>query len=128
MAIVLLTNLVKVPFHHFFQAVAVQAFVSAAIGSAIGSAILHHIFKFVTTKNFQLISSNIDRVNYNLFREGNKHLDIILQNQILMVSFKEVYGYLIIAGIICFIAFLFYNYPYLPKNVLYPKMRSIRKM
>src|SRR5699024_10163490 len=37
-AIVLLTNLVKIPFNHFFQAVSVQAFISAACGGAIGSA------------------------------------------------------------------------------------------
>jgi len=127
-AIVLITNLVKVPFHHFFQAVSVQAFMSAACGSAIGSAVLHHYFSGVATKNFQLLSANFDRVNQQLFRLDPESLGILLQKQVLMVSFKELYGYLLIFGILCFVVFLFYRYPYLPVKALYPKMRTIRRM
>ncbi|HYK76813.1 MAG TPA: hypothetical protein VEV16_07540 [Daejeonella sp.] len=127
-AIVLLTNLVKVPFHHFFQAVSVQAFISAACGSALGAAILHHFFKVVSTKNFQLISSNIDRVSHQLIKNGNIDLYQIIQNQVLLVTSKEIYGYLVIFGMGCFISFLFYKYPHLPQNVNYPKMRSIKRM
>ncbi len=127
-AIVLLTNLVKVPFHHFFQAISVQAFISAACGSAVGAAILHHLFNGLATKNFQLISTNIDRVNHQLANLGNAPLEMMIRQQVLLVTSKEVYGYLVIAAMLCFVVFLFYKFPYLPKNVRYPKMKTIRRM
>jgi len=126
-AIVLLTNLLKVPFHHFFQAISVQAFISAACGSAIGGAILHHLFNGMATKNFQLLSANFDRVNHHLAIITPAQLGALLQNQVLMVSFKEVYGLLLILSIGCFIGFLFYKYPYFPVKTFYPKMRTIKR-
>jgi DHA2 family multidrug resistance protein len=127
-AIVLITNLIKVPFHHFFQAVSIQAFVSAACGSAIGAAVLHHLFNGIVTKNFQLLSANFDRVNPNLALIAPNQLGELVQNQVLMVSFKEVYGNLVLLSIGCFILFLFYKYPYTPIKALYPKMRTIKKI
>lgn len=127
-AIVLISNLVKVPFHHFFQAVSVQAFISAATGSAIGNAILHDLFKDLAASNFELLSAPLDGLNQRLSYFSAAQLSGMLQQQVLMVSFKEVYGYLVIVGISCFIGFLFYKYPYLPVNTWYPKWRTIRKM
>lgn len=127
-AIVLLTNLVKIPFNHFFQAVSVQAFISAACGSAIGTAFLHHMFTNLTAKNFQLASAGLDRVNTSLASVSPSQLNHLLETQVLMVSFKEVYGYLVILSLACFIGFLFFRYPYLPLKTLYPKMRAIRRM
>jgi DHA2 family multidrug resistance protein len=127
-AIVLLTNLVKVPFHHFFQAVSIQAFVSAACGSALGAAVLHHLFAGITTKNFQLLSAQLDGVNYKLASLAPQQLSNLLQNQVLMTSFKEVYGLLLLWGMACLAVFLFYKYPYLPVKALYPKMRTIKKL
>ncbi|WP_181304988.1 hypothetical protein [Rufibacter sp. XAAS-G3-1] len=127
-AIVLITNLTKVPFHHFFQAVSVQAFISAACGGALGAAVLHHLFNGIAAKNFQLLSANFDRVNPQLASTAPIQLGALLQNQVLMVSFKEVYGLLLMASIGCFVVFLFYNYPYAPVKALYPRMRAIRRM
>ncbi len=127
-AIVLITNLIKVPFHHFFQAVSVQAFVSAGFGGVFGVAVLHHIFNIISTRNFQFITSNINRVNNNLSKIGTQNINEIVQKQVSLVSFKELYGYLVICGIVCFILFVLYRYPYLPTKTYYPKMRTIKKM
>jgi DHA2 family multidrug resistance protein len=89
---------------------------------------LHHGFNGIAAKNFQLLSASFDRVNQQLTKITPSQLTEILQNQALMVSFKEVYGSLVIASIGCFIAFLLYKYPYSPLKVLYPRMRTIRKM
>lgn len=127
-AIVLLTNLIKVPFHHFFQAVSVQAFVSAGFGGVLGTAVIQHIFKIIATSNFQFITSNIDNVNKSLFRVDTQSIDEIVQRQVLLVSSKELYGDLVIFGIGCFVLFILYRYPYLPTKTYYPKMRTIKKM
>lgn len=130
LAIVLLTNLTKVPFQnfHFFQSLAIQAFVSAACGVAFTEAILHHFFNGIATKNFQLLSSGFDRVNEKLSSIHPSQLGEQLQNQVLMVSFKEVYGYLLMLAAVSFVVLLLFKYASLPKGNLYPKMRTIRKI
>ena len=82
----------------------------------------------MATKNFQLLSANFDRVNHHLANITPAQLGALLQNQVLMVSFKEVYGLLLILSIGCFMGFLFYKYPYFPVKTFYPKMRTIKRM
>lgn len=125
-AITLQTNLTKVPFIHFFQGITVQAFVSAAIGSAWGAAILGQLFKKMMAKNFTLLSSSIDSVNTQAANIADSGMMMqVIQRQSLMVTFKELYGILIIAGLIFFLIFILYRYPALPTS-LYPTMGKIK--
>lgn len=126
-AIVLQTNLMKVPFHHFFQGVSAQAFVSVAIGSAWGTCILSQLFKRITTEKFQLISSHFDSVNHQAFQIDSGVLSSIVGQHTLIVSLKEMYGVLIIGAFILGIFFILYRYPALPFNV-YPRMTTIVKV
>lgn len=126
--IVLLSNLLKIPFPSFFQALSVQAFMSVALGGSLGGAILHRIFNVVTTKNFQLMSAGMDSVNQELFKTHPGKLAYMLQGQVLMVSFKEIYGLLLMGSIICSIIFICYKYPYLPKTNPFPKWSTFRKV
>ncbi len=126
-AIVLLTSLTKVPFVHFWQSLTVQAVVSAACGSAVVGAILHHMFSHIMIKNFQLLSMNMDRVNTQLQQYSPGQISELLVHQSMMVTFKEIYGILILLSIVFFIIFICYRYPHLPINVLYPKQKTIRK-
>ena len=126
-AIVLLSDLMKVPFQHFFQAISVQAFMSAACGAAIGSAVLGRMLNVVSTKNFQLMSSNWDHVNHYLQQIHPSKWGEILQYQVLLVSIKEIYGYLVIGGIIILIGLVLYRFPFLPTNLIYPKRKTLEK-
>ncbi|UYW02330.1 hypothetical protein K5I29_05375 [Flavobacterium agricola] len=127
LAIVLISDLMRVPFQHFFQAISIQAFMSAACGSAIGGALTYHLFQVTTTKNFQLLSASLDKVNASLFSAQPQVLQGLLSKQILLTSFKEMYGYFAIAGILLLIILLLYRYPYLPKNLIYPRNKTIKK-
>lgn len=127
-AITLQTNLMKVPFVHFFQGITVQAFISVAVGSAWGGAVLHVLFSKLTTKNFMLVSSAVDSVNHHI--EGVSNLGFVgqmVQVQAMMVTFKELYGVLVIAGLGFLILFILYRYPALPYG-LYPKMSTIKQV
>lgn len=125
--IVLLSNLLKIPFPSFFHALSVQAFMSAALGSSIGGAILHHLFKITATKNFQLLSANADHVNTTLFKTKPQTLEFLLQGQVLMVTFKEIYGLLLLIGFVLGLCFVFYKYPYLPNVNAFPKWSTFRR-
>jgi len=126
-AIVLISDLMRVPFQHFFQAVSIQAFMSAACGSAIGGALTHHYFYYLTTKNYQFISANLDRVNLQLHANKPEVIQHVLNNQVLLTTLKEMYGYFALAGIIVWIALLLYRYPYFPVNLTYPRNKTIKK-
>lgn len=128
MAIVLLSDLMKIPFPNFFQSLSVQSFMSAASGGAIGLAILHRMLSVISTENFQNITESMDRVNTNLKNIHFNDLEHLIKMQTLLVSFKEIYGYLVIIGVLFWVFLIFYRYPYFPKNLLYPKEKSINKI
>ena len=128
MGIVMISELMKVPFPHFFQALSVQMFMSAACGSSIGVAVLTYFFKWKTAENFQFISSGIDSVNENLTRYSHQQLEHTLEIQTLVMSFKELYGYLSIAAIVFLLILILYRYPYLPTKMIFPKWKSWKKI
>ncbi|MGC1631929.1 MAG: hypothetical protein WA749_07425 [Gelidibacter sp.] len=112
-AIVLLTSLTKVPFPNFFQAISVQAIVSAACGSAVLGAVLKEIFSTTMSKNFQLLSMPLDRLNLQLMNVSSSGLGKALHHQAMMVSFKEIYGLMILLAILSIFIFIFYQNPLL---------------
>ncbi|MVZ66998.1 hypothetical protein GQF61_14145 [Sphingobacterium sp. DK4209] len=112
-AIVLLSSLTKVPFPHFFQSLTVQAVVSAACGSAIVGAVLHHLFDHSTTRNYQVISAGIDNLEKEKLMQSASSILESIQNQVLLRSFKELYGWILLLAIGIFIFLIFYRYPYI---------------
>ena len=126
-AICFLTALSKVPFQHFFEAVSVQAFVSAAIGGPIGIAILEHLMKGATAKNAMLLSSNMDRVNSAIIHFPLESVYGSMQKQALMISMKEIYGWLSLLAIFCLLLFMIKESSLRPKLALHPRYRVIRR-
>ena len=101
-AICFLTALSRVPFQHFFEAVSVQAFVSAGFGSVLGTAILGRALNVVMKKNAILLSANLDHVNPVIGYIPQGALYGALQQQALMVTMKELYGWLTIMSFLAF--------------------------
>lgn len=125
-AITLQTNLTKVPFKDFFQSITAMSFVSVAVGSAWGSALLQQTFDKLMTKNLMLLGSSIDSVNHQATKL--ELMTQLIQGQSLMVTFKELYGVLIILGLVCLFFFILYRYPALPTHVLYPTLDTIKRV
>ena len=126
-AICFLTVLSRVPFQHFFQAVSVQAFVSAGFGGALGTAILGHALNGAMAKNSMLLGSAVDHVNPFVSRIPLGELYGAVQQQALMVSMKELYGWLILMALFCLLVFLVHESDIRPYKVLHPTYRSIRR-
>lgn len=108
-AIVLLTALVKIPFPIFFQSLTVQAFVSAACGSAVTGAVLHHLFSHSFTENFQVLSASMDRVNSAALQAFPQQLGALVSEQALMVTFKEIYGILVMLALAAWLFLFFFR-------------------
>ncbi|PRZ00971.1 hypothetical protein [Marinilabilia salmonicolor] len=125
-AITFITALSGISFQIFPQTITIQAFVSASLGALLGSTLLHHLFNITAKKNFMLLSTNLDSVNQRVHQIGQGELFGVLQKQAIMVSMKELYGWLVILSLLSLMVFLFKASSLRPK-ALHPKFKSIRK-
>ncbi|MEG2071352.1 MAG: hypothetical protein RR034_08275, partial [Bacteroidales bacterium] len=127
-AICFITALVRVPFQYFFQAVSIQAFVSAGFGSVLGTALLGQALKITVKKNTMLLGTTLDHVNPLAQQLSFSELYETLQQQALMVSMKELYGWLSLIGIACLLIFIITESSIRPKQVLHPTYKAIRRL
>lgn len=115
------------PFPNFAQALTVNGFASAVMGSTIGPAILGEIFENTLTKNAMLIGSQMTAVNSQVANIPIGKLYGIVQQQALMVSMKEVFGWLIMIAIIVIILLLAASSGTIRPSAIHPKWSTIRK-
>lgn len=127
LAICFLTALSRVPFQHFFQALSVQAFVSAGFGGALGAAVLGHALKVTMKKNAMLLGASLDQVHPLAGRLPLGELYGAVQQQALVVSMKELYGWLALAGVFCLLVFALNESEVRPLHALHPRYRAIRR-
>lgn len=126
-AICFLTSLSRVPFQFFFQAISIQAFVSAGFGGALGTAVLGHALTAAVKKNAMLLGATLDRVHPFAGHLPKAELYGALQQQALMVSMKEIYGWLTLLALACLLLFMLSESSIRPKFVFHPKYRAIRR-
>jgi len=126
-AICFLTVLSRVPFQHFFQAVSVQSFVSAGLWWSSG----HGHFRTCSEWGYEEECNAAGRWirSCKPFCQPDicRRLYGVVQQQALMVSMKELYGWLILLALFCLLVFLVYESDIRPYKVLHPTYRSIRR-
>lgn len=127
-AICFLTALSRVPFPNFFQSVSVQAFVSAGFGSVLGTAVLGQMLEQTVKKNVLLLGANLDHVNPLTGQIPWKELYGSLQQQALIVSLKELYGWLALGGILCLLLFMIKESNIRHHHAIHPTYRVIRRL
>lgn len=126
-AICFITALSRVPFQVFFQALSVQAFVSAGFGGALGTAILNRVFVIVMKKNALLLGASVDHVNPIAGHLSLGQLYGAVQQQALMVTMKEIYGWLTLFSLFCLLLFCLKENPVRPFSAFHPAYRVIRR-
>ncbi|NTV18660.1 MAG: hypothetical protein HGA83_04455 [Bacteroidales bacterium] len=126
-AITFITSLSTIPFSNFPQSLTIQGFISACCGSLIGSAFLTFVFKNTMKKNLMLLSANLDNVNPVSKMIPSESLFDTLNQHAMIVSMKEIYGWLCIFGLFCLLVFLLKESSLRPKS-LHPKFSTIRHM
>jgi len=125
-AITFITALMEVPFSNFWQSLTVQSFISACCGALLGEAFLTQVFKIVTKKNEMLLAANLDNVNPLANHIPAGVLYGKLQQHAMLVSMKEIYGWLCIAGLFCLMMFLLKESILRPHR-FQPKFSTLRK-
>ncbi|MCM1319830.1 MAG: hypothetical protein NC217_05565 [Muribaculaceae bacterium] len=127
-SIVYLTSILQGGMHFFVfpQALTINGFTGAVMGATFGPAIIGELFRHVMAKNYALLSARFQATSDVL-----RHIDFgelygQLRVQALVVSMKEIYGWLLLICIISLTAIIISYGPIRPQAI-FPKWRTIRR-
>lgn len=128
-SIVYLTSIVQsgLPFQVFPQALTINGFTGAVMGATFGPAIIGEFLRQTMAKNASLLSAPLTDFNTDAARMPIGQLYGMVQQQSLVVSIKEIYGWLLLIAIISLIIIALSYGPIRP-NAIFPKWRTIRKV
>lgn len=114
-----------VPFKHNFQALCIMGFIRMSLGTVLGSSLIDNWMHYLTEKNSLLLSPELDSVNTVFQASGLSQVTQELSRQVMMVSMKEIYGYMAMAGILILIIILLEK-EMKRLNLFFPKLKKIR--
>lgn len=117
-----------VPFQHFFQVLSILGFVRTGFGSVFGSAVYGRMMQHIIPENFQTMSIELDAVNGAVGRLGVAGVYGEAMKQTMLVSLKEMYGWMCIVGFVLLLLILCGSF--LNRNVVgwLPRLRYIKRV
>ncbi len=127
-SIVFLTSIVQSGLHFFVfpQALTINGFTGAVMGATLGPALIGEFLRHVMAKNAAIMSASFDAVNPAAAHMPLGQLFGVVQRQALVVSMKEIYGWLLIVGIASLLVILVSYGPIRPA-AFFPKWKTIRR-
>lgn len=127
-SIVFLTSIVQsgLPFTVFPQALTINGFTGAVMGATLGPALIGEWLRHTVAKNLSLLSVNVVDFNpdINPMALGTVFGEIRLQA--LVVSMKEIYGWLLILALVSLLLILVAYGPMRPWAI-FPKWSTVRR-
>ncbi|MDE7237248.1 MAG: hypothetical protein K2N66_05430, partial [Paramuribaculum sp.] len=128
LSIVLLTSIVQSGLHFlvFPQALVINGFMGAVVSAAFGPAVIGEWFRHVMASNMSMIGSVVTDVNPVVDAGSLGDIAAMISRQAMVVSMKEIYGWLLIASLV-FITVIALSYAPLRPSAIFPKWRTIRK-
>ncbi len=127
-SIVFLTSIVQsgLPFQVFPQALTINGFTGAVMGATFGPAVIGEFLRHVMAKNASLLSAASTTFNPDITHIPLGELYGMVQMQALVVSMKEIYGWLLIIGLSALLIILVSYGPVRPWAI-FPKWKTIRR-
>lgn len=107
-SIVFLTSIVQsgLPFQVFPQALTINGFTGAVMGAVLGPALIGELLTHTMARNASLIGANIVDFNPDIaLTELGRYYGMV-QAQALIVSMKEIYGWLLIVALVSLLTIL----------------------
>lgn len=128
-SIVFLTSIVQsgLPFTVFPQALTINGFTGAVMGATFGPAVIGELLRHTMAKNASLLSANIVDYNPDTSFVPLDQLYGNVQMQALVVSMKEIYGWLLIIALVS-LAMILLAYSNVRPWAVFPKWRTIRRL
>ncbi|MDE6038470.1 MAG: hypothetical protein K2F75_00605, partial [Paramuribaculum sp.] len=127
-SIVFLTSIVQsgLSFQVFPQALTINGFTGAVMGATLGPAIIGELLRHTMAKNAALLSTNISNTNPEVAFAPIGQLYGLVQTQALVVSMKEIYGWLLIIALASLTVILL-TYSSVRPFAIFPKWSTIRR-
>lgn len=127
-SIVFLTSIVQsgLSFKVFPQALTINGFTGAVMGATLGPAIIGEWLKYTIARNSAFLCSNIVDFNPYITRTAIGKYVGIVRMQAMIISMKEIYGWLLIVALISLLTILL-CYGNVRPFAIFPKWRTIRK-
>lgn len=128
-SIVYLTSIVQsgLPFQVFPQALTLNGFTGAVMSATLGPAIIGEFLQHTVAKNAALLGVTATNSAISSIHMPFENIYGMVQLQALVVSMKEIYGWLLIAAIISLLIILV-SYGPLRHWAVFPKWKSIRRI
>lgn len=127
-SIIFLTSIVQsgLPFQVFPQALTINGFTGAVMSATFGPAVVGEFLRHVMAKNASLIGSVMTASNPDAIRVPVGELYGMVQLQALVVSMKEIYGWLLMVALVALLVILV-SYAPLRPWAIFPKWKTIRR-
>ena len=127
-SIVFLTSIVQsgLPFQVFPQALTINGFTGAVMGATLGPAIVGELLRHTMAKNAVLLGAGLTDFNPAAAHIPLGQLYGMVQTQALVVSMKEIYGWLLILALLSLVVIAVSYGPLRPRAV-FPKWKTIRR-
>ncbi|MBD5318144.1 MAG: hypothetical protein HDS09_02625 [Bacteroides sp.] len=127
-SIVFLTSIVQsgLPFQVFPQALTINGFTGAVMGATLGPAIVGELLRHTMAKNAALLGAGLTDFNPAAAHIPLGQLYGMVQTQALVVSMKEIYGWLLILALLSLVVIAVSYGPLRPRAV-FPKWKTIRR-
>lgn len=128
-SIVFLTSIVQSGLHFFVfpQALTVNGFTGAVMGATLGPAIVGELLHHTVAKNAALIGAAVTDTAQNAFGTPLPNMVATVGMQALIVSMKEIYGWLLIAAVIS-LTIIIVSYSPVRPSAIFPKWKTIRRL
>ncbi len=130
-SIVFLTSMTpeesKLDFFVFPQALTLNGFAGAVMGTTFGPAVIGEFLRHTVAKNMALLSANLTESNPALLHSNLGQIFDTVGRQALVVSMKEIYGWLLMVAILSLVVILV-SYGAIRPSAIFPKWRTIRKI
>lgn len=127
-SIVFLTSIVQsgLPFQVFPQALTVNGFTGAVMGATFGPALIGELLRHTLVRNASQIGSVFTPLNDTVGRPGPGDIYGMVQRQALVVSMKEIYGWLLMGALVSLLLIMV-SYSSLRPWAIFPKWKTIRR-
>ena len=128
-SIVFLTSIVRggMSFQVFPQALTVNGFTGAVMGATFGPAIIGEVLRHTVAKNAVLFGAEMTDLNPVAAGMPPATLYGMIQAHAMVVSMKEIYGWLLMVSLVCIVVILVSYSPVRPFAIS-PKWRTIRRV
>lgn len=128
-SIVFLTSIVQsgLPFQVFPQALTVNGFTGAVMGAVFGPAVIGEVLRRVMARNAALLGSALTDVSPDAVHAPLGQLYGMVQVQAMVVSMKEIYGWLLMIAVVALVVILAGYSPVRP-YAIFPKWKTVRRV